>query len=155
VRGRVLEGVGSTSDMSSSDDIDLETLTAGRNNIWKVVSDKIAEAPIAGYGREAMQRIGIATIIEGEEFITHPHNAYLEMLLENGGLGLIVTLLFFGYLVSLALSLSRTDINPVFGAIGGVAAALVIAQLVGGLTAQSFYPREGTVGMWCAIGLML
>jgi hypothetical protein len=43
----------------------------------------------------------------------------------------------------------------VFTAIGGLTASLVIAQLVGSITGQSFYPREGTFGMWCAIGLML
>src|SRR5438445_4505155 len=98
VTGRAFEGFGSSADTGSSDDVDVDALTAGRNNIWPVVLDKIAEAPIAGYGREAMQRTG-ATAIDGEETpVTHPHNAYLEMLLETGCIGWIVTLLLFGYI---------------------------------------------------------
>jgi O-antigen ligase len=155
ISGRVFEGVRSSNDMSSSADVDVETLTAGRNNIWPAVIEKIGEAPIVGYGRQAMQRIGLSTAIEGEEFVTHPHNAYLEMLLENGWLGLAVVLSLFGYILAQSFSLTRDVRSPVFVAIGAVTTSLVIAQLAGSITAQSFYPREGTVGMWCAIGLML
>src|SRR5207247_766312 len=38
---------------------------------------------------------------------------------------------------------------------GGVAAALVLALLVASIGSQTFYPREGAVPMWCAIGLAL
>ena len=155
ISGRVFEGLVASGDASSSGDVDVETLTAGRNNVWPAVLERIVEAPLVGHGREAMQRIGLSTVIEGEEFVTHPHNAYLEMLLENGCLGLIVTLSLFGYILAHALSLTRDGRNDIFVAIGAVAASLVIAQLAGSITAQSFYPREGTVGMWSAIGLML
>jgi hypothetical protein len=40
-------------------------------------------------------------------------------------------------------------------AAGGIAAALILALLVAGMGSQSFYPIEGTVEMWSAIGLML
>ena len=36
-----------------------------------------------------------------------------------------------------------------------MALALVLSLLVAGLGSQTFYPREGSVGMWCAIGLLL
>jgi hypothetical protein len=39
-------------------------------------------------------------------------------------------------------------------AIGGVACSLILALLVGSMGGQTFYPREGAVGLWCAIGLM-
>ena len=39
--------------------------------------------------------------------------------------------------------------------IGGVCLALILAFLIAGIGSQTFYPREGAVGMWCAIGLML
>jgi hypothetical protein len=44
--------------------------------------------------------------------------------------------------------------SPLFIAAGGVAFALIAAQLVAALGAQTFNPRQGTVGMWCAMMLM-
>jgi hypothetical protein len=38
---------------------------------------------------------------------------------------------------------------------GGICLALVSALLIGSFGSQTFYPREGAVGMWCAIGLMM
>jgi hypothetical protein len=43
----------------------------------------------------------------------------------------------------------------VFVAAGGMTLALVGALLTAGFGSQTFYPREGSVGMWCAIGLLL
>jgi O-antigen ligase len=154
VSGRILEGI-VDSHTSGSEELDVDAVTAGRNNIWPPVIDKIASEPIVGYGRRAMERTGLSTAIESEELVTQPHNAYLEMLLENGLVGLAVTLALFVYILAHSLSLTRAVRSPLFVAMGAVTSALVIAQLAGSITGQSFYPREGTLGMWCAIGLML
>ena len=53
-----------------------------------------------------------------------------------------------------SLSLFKDSRSGTFIAAGGVTAALTVALLVAGLGSQTFYPREGSVGMWCAIGLM-
>jgi len=153
VSGRALDGFDQNGETNTSQDLD--ALTSGRSNIWPAVMDKISDAPIAGYGRRAMERIGLSTVIEGEDFVAHPHNAYLEMLLEGGSVGLLVSLALFGYILARSLALIRDDRSDLFVIVGGVTASLVIAQLAGAFTAQSFYPREGTVGMWSAIGLML
>jgi hypothetical protein len=39
--------------------------------------------------------------------------------------------------------------------LGILALALVLALLVAAMGSQTFYPREGSVGMWAAIGVML
>lgn len=136
---------------------DLYTVTSGRNIAWRHVLAKIEQAPLLGYGRMAMQTTGItAYLLEkyGESF-PHPHNAYLEILLDSGVAGLVIVLAFYLSVLgkSLALFLSRT--SPVCVAAGGAAFALVLALLAASVGSQSFYPREGSVGMWCAIGLML
>lgn len=149
VSGRIFEGFSGT-------DTSVDTLTAGRNLIWPPVIDKITEQPILGYGRAAMERTGLSLAIPSEEEgVGNPHSAYLEMLLDNGLLGFAVTLALFAYILAHSLSLTRDRRSRVFAAMGGVTSALVIAQLAGAITAQSFYPREGTFGMWCAVGLML
>lgn len=137
--------------------MDLYTITAGRNLAWPYVIDEILEAPLFGYGREAMQRTGISAHLMrrfGESF-PHPHNAYLQLLLDNGLVGAIPILLFFWAILRRASSLFRSSQAPEMLALGGVGFSLVLALLVASIGSQTFYPREGAVGMWCAIGLMM
>jgi O-antigen ligase len=150
VSERMLQGFG-------GDEVDEYEVTSGRNIAWPYVMAKIGEAPILGFGTLAMARTGLAAHLlaeKGEEF-PHPHNAYLEMLIDNGWVGLLLVLPF--YLVVLARSLllfARSSI-PLCLTAGGVASALVLALLVASFGSQTFYPREGALGMWCAIGLIL
>ncbi|MGZ8474214.1 MAG: O-antigen ligase family protein [Candidatus Deferrimicrobiaceae bacterium] len=136
---------------------DLYTITAGRNIAWHFVVKKIAESPLVGFGRLAMRRTGLTEMLwkdYGEEF-PHPHNAYLEMLLDNGWLGFLLVLPFYFVILWHAVSLFLDSRDPVFVSAGGVTCALVLALLVGSIGSQTFYPREGSVPMWCAIGLLL
>jgi O-antigen ligase len=133
------------------------TISAGRTLIWPYVVRKIIDAPMVGYGREAMQRTGLSAFLLKElgESFPHPHNAYLESLLDNGVIGFVLTMSFYATVLWLSLSLFLDSRSPVFVATGGAALALVLALLFGAVGSQTFYPREGAVGMWCAIGLML
>jgi O-antigen ligase len=168
VADRALEGIhGDPS--SASEESDLEELTAGRNLLWPRVVDTIWDAPFIGYGRAAMQRTGLSAWYaasqvgedcflpdcQPEHYINHPHNAYLEMLLDSGVIGLIVALAVYGYFLAIALILVRDGRDPEFLSVGGISASLLVAQLVGSLSGQSLFPRETTVGMWCVIGLLL
>ena len=136
---------------------DEDEITSGRNRVWPVVIDKIKEAPLFGYGRGGMGRTGLtawARDVLGDEF-AHPHEAYLEMLLDNGVIGLlcIMPLFFSIFKRSATLFLDRTDIY--YEAAGGVALALFLALIFASFGAQTLYPREGVVGMWAAIGIAL
>lgn len=155
---RALEGI-HDDPSSDSQEVDLEEFTAGRNLLWPRVVDTIWDAPFVGYGRAAMQRTGLSAwygASQGDErFINHPHNAYLEMLLDSGVVGLIVALAVYGYFLAIALILVRDGRDPEFLSVGGITASLIVAQLVGSISGQSLWPRETTVGMWCVIGLLL
>ena len=133
------------------------TVTAGRNIAWPYIVDKIQAAPYFGYGREGMYRTGLAGFLwrEYRESFPHPHNAYLELLLDNGWVGFVLVIPFYLVILSHAMSLFRDSRDPIFVVIGGVTSALVLALLIASVGSQTFYPREGSVGMWCAIGLML
>jgi O-antigen ligase len=165
VRERMLQGFSpETHDTSrySFDERDPDapddyTITAGRTLIWPYVVEKIEQSPVVGYGRQAMRRTGLASFLLedlGESF-PHPHNAYLEWLLDNGVVGFALVMPFYGVTLVLAVSLFRDSRSPVFVAAGGACLALVLALLFGSVGSQTFYPREGAVGMWAAIGLML
>lgn len=136
---------------------DFYTITAGRTVAWPHVIKKIGGAPLFGYGRRAMQRTGISSFLwlEYTETFPHPHNAYLQMLLDNGLFGFVPIMLFYVLIIKYSLFLFHDPTNLFFALVGGVTFALVGAQLFASLGSQTFYPREDVVGMWCAIGLML
>lgn len=141
----------------TSDKFDLYTMTAGRLIAWPFVIEKIKEAPLLGHGRRAMQREGVAMeiAVQTHESFPHPHNAYLQFILDNGFFGFIVVMVLFGYFVFYSMRLVREKDCPECIAIGGTCLALLLALAVASWGSQTFYPREGTVGMWCAIGLMM
>jgi O-antigen ligase len=158
VRERMLMGFGGQSGAIAVQSNDYE-ITAGRTLAWARVIPAIGESPFIGYGRQAMVRTGIYGKMldaygEADAF-PHPHNAYLELLLDNGFFGFAVIIPFYLVFVwySFRLLLDRTD--PLFAAVGGTACALILAFLIAGIGSQTFYPREGAVGMWCAMGLVL
>jgi O-antigen ligase len=137
--------------------VDVDTVTAGRTLIWPYVQEKIAERPVEGHGMLAMQRTGLTYMLAtklGEGF-AHPHNAYLEITFDSGLVGLLIVVPFYVYVLWCALRLYADRQSPIAMAAGGAGAALVMALLVAGLGSQSFYPKEASVGMWCAIGLVL
>jgi O-antigen ligase len=132
-------------------------VTAGRTLIWPYVVDKIMESPILGYGELAMERTGLSEFLRlqlVEEF-SHPHNAYLQLLLDSGLIGFLIIMTFWIVILWHAVRLCLDARLPAFVAIGGVTCSLVLALLVAGMGSQTFYPREGAVGMWAAIGLMM
>lgn len=160
ISDRVMVGFNSreASGYSDSDNtVDLDTVTAGRDGIWRLSLNKFRESPMIGHGRLAVVRTGVISksIEELGEPFGHPHSAYIEQLVDNGILGLIIILLFYLSVSRMSLSLLRDKSTSLHVAVGSVALAIILAQLITSLTAQSFYPRQGVVGMWCAIGLML
>ncbi len=140
-----------------SDDVDVYTVTAGRVIAWPMVIEKIKERPFVGYGRRAMQREGVATdllAILGESF-PHPHNAYLQFAFDTGLIGLAIALVMFFHFGIYAMRLLMDKESDMAVAVGGACLALMLALAVASMGSQTLYPREGTVGMWCAIGLMM
>jgi O-antigen ligase len=137
--------------------VNVYAITSGRSIAWPFVLEKIAEQPLFGYGRMAMVNSGITAFLweAMREGFPHPHNAYLELILDNGLIGavpvFILFLTFFLYSISL---LRDNDSNNIVIA-GGIAISLITAFLVASIGSQTFYPREGSVGMWCAIALAL
>jgi len=132
------------------------TITAGRTFAWSFVIQKIQAGPIVGFGRQAMIRTGLTKYLwtQYQESFPHPHNAYLETLLDNGIIGFALVLPFYLMVLGRSLALFRDSRACELIAVGGITAALVLALLVASFGSQTFYPREGAVGMWCAIGLM-
>ena len=156
VRDRVLMGFGGNVG-GINDGTDAAVMTSGRTVIWPYVIDEIGNAPIIGQGRRAMVRTGLAAQLleeEGESF-PHPHNAYMEVLIDCGFIGLSCILPFYLILGRRAYLLFSNRTDKLFSAIGGASLALISALLIASMGGQTFYPREGAVPLWAAMMLML
>ncbi|MBN2560137.1 MAG: O-antigen ligase family protein [Phycisphaerae bacterium] len=156
VRERMFSGFGEV-DIAGQTYVDDYKITSGRTLAWPHVVARIGESPIIGHGRLAMVRTGLKDFLwdEYREGFAHPHNAYLEWLLDNGILGLLLITPFYMLIVVRAARLLRNSRDSLSVAVGATALALVLSLLIASLGSQTFYPREGSVGMWCAICLML
>ena len=153
---RMFSGFGGQQDGIVVHQNDFE-ITSGRNLVWPLVIGKIKENPIFGYGRMAMQTTGLAAYVRDklEDSFPHPHEAYLEMVLDNGIIGLLCVLPIYFIALKRSTGLFFDRSNAVYEAAGGAALALVLALLIASFGAQTLYPREGVVGMWAAVGIAL
>jgi O-antigen ligase len=142
---------------SNTDGPNFNSVTSGRTIIWPVVIDQIWEHPYIGQGRRSMQRSGLSTHLKEEynETFPHPHNAYLELFLDNGFVLGLPILLFYFIMLKYAVQMLKVTVNPVCSITGGIAVAIILSFLVGAIGQQSFYPAAGTVGLWCAMGILI
>jgi len=135
---------------------DADEITAGRVNIWPLTIERIKERPLFGWGRAGFQLAGIQqrALAELGEDWPHPHNAYLEYLLDSGIVGMLLTLPIYATMVIWALQLLRKpEAFPT--AVGGAAFSLFMSLLFACMGAQTLYTRESVVMMWALGGLLI
>jgi O-antigen ligase len=153
---RMLTGFGHTS-VDGQETVDKEQLGSGRLLIWPYVVAEVGKSPWIGYGRLAMKRTGLFDRIETEYPGTgapHPHNAYLETLFDNGILGSLPIVIFWGMVLIYSGALFRSS-NRLYSAVGGLSFAGTLSSLFAGITGQHFYPQEHTLPLWAAFFLSL
>lgn len=150
VTARLLHGV----DTSGAGDHDVGDVMAGRDVIWQGAILGIEQAPLIGHGyfgyvmSEAFphgQNFGEAPI--------HPHNAYLETLLDHGILGAGGRLGPFLYVFCAGVILVRRRSDPFLRLIGMAAVAWPTAAFVMGISGQHWGLTENLFTFWCIAGL--
>jgi len=156
VSERMLQGFGGSEGNFTAGTSAYE-MTSGRDVAWPVVLEKIGKAPWIGYGREAMVTTGARDYLMDmyDEPFPHPHQAYLQLVLDHGIIGFLLVISFFLYVVKQSHTYMMERNDPLICAAGCTAFCLLLALMIGALGGQTFYPEEGAVGMWAAIGLML
>ena len=141
------------------DGIDLYEVSSGRNLAWPLVWESIEESPFLGYGRQAMVNIGLTLkmreLYGSSDSFPHPHNAYLQWIQDNGFIGALPVFFLYLLLLKYSWSLFQDKSEKIYVATGGLSFALLFAFLSASVGSQTFYPREGAVGMWVGIGLLL
>lgn len=133
----------------------LDAISAGRvGHIWIPLLPELWRSPIIGNGLDSIvwsDAMRMGTILT----VAHPHNAYLQALMDMGVVGLGLLLAYFVHVWRGFNRLSQdTTVQPVLrGFFAGAKAGLVsllLAAVVGG----SLMPGVEQNFLWIAIGLM-
>lgn len=156
IPSRVLVGIGVT-DVAGQESDDWDAISAGRTTyLWPPAMDQISKSPAIGFGRLAILRTPMyGKVVElSGGCPTHPHNAYIEQLLDSGFIGLLVTLTFLLLPPCLGLTVGR-GADPLVRAAATMGLIGAGTLLVMGVSGQTFYPREGIFLVLCVYGLMV
>lgn len=136
----------------------LNAISAGRiEGLWLPLVPEIWRSPVYGNGlgsimwSEAM-RLGGGTYVLP---VTHPHNAYLETLLDIGVVGLVLIGAYFAHVWKgfRALSVDSSLSLPLRGFYLGAVAGLA-SFLIAGVADSSLKPKPEQGFLWLAIGMM-
>lgn len=133
----------------------LNAISAGRvDEIWTPLLPEMWNNLIYGNGLGAIlwsQAMRAGAVLE----VTHPHNAYLQLLLDTGIIG---TVLIGAYYVHLWKGFRRLiadpDLDPVMRGFYAGANAGLISFLVAGIAGSSLMPCLEQIFLWLAIGMM-
>jgi O-antigen ligase len=137
----------------------LNAITAGRYEwLWVPLFPEIERSPIWGNGLGSIMWSDALRIAgaDGQVILTtHPHNAYLEALLDFGIAGLVLILAYF---IHVWRGFRRLGADPglspeLRGFFQGAAAGLT-AFLVAAITDGSLAPKAEQAFLWLAIGMM-
>ncbi len=136
----------------------LNAVSAGRvETLWLPLLPEVLRSPIYGNGlgsilwSEAMRSGAGQTILA----VSHPHNAYLQTLLDMGIAGLILVCAYFIHVWKGFRALSAdSSLSPTLRGFYLGAAAGLLAFLVASVTDGSLAPKPEQVFLWLAIGMM-
>jgi O-antigen ligase len=134
---------------------DWNAISAGRiDGIWMPLLPEVAKSPVYGNGLSSIMwadAMYADTMLE----VTHPHNAYLEALLDLGIAGLLLILAYFAHVWRGLRKLgSSAYLSPSMRGFYQGAAAALVAFLVTGMAGSSLLPRPEHAFLWLAIGMM-
>ena len=135
----------------------LNAISAGRvNGLWIPLLPEVAHSPVYGSGlgsmmwSETMRAGGGANVLQA----THPHNAYLQALLDMGVAGMVLMCAYFIHVWRGFRKLGRdSHLVPALRGLFQGATAGLLSLLVSNNTDGSLVPRPEQALLWLAIGL--
>ena len=136
----------------------LNAISAGRiEGLWLPLLPEILRSPVYGSGlgsilwSEPMRRGAGVAILP----VTHPHNAYLQALLDMGIVGLVLLCAYFAHVWKGFRALgSDAALSPLMRGFCQGSAAGLLGILVSDTTDSSLAPRPEQVYLWLAIGML-
>jgi O-antigen ligase len=136
-------------------DSGLNAVSAGRvDTIWLPLLPEVWASPLFGHGLGSImwsQAMRAGSILQ----VTHPHNAYLQAVLDIGFLGLIVLAAYFIHVWKGFRRLSRDPhLDPMRRGFYEGASVGLVAFLISGFAGSSLLPVPEQCFLWLAIGMM-
>ncbi len=135
--------------------VDLDAISAGRiNHIWLPLLPELWRSPIYGNGLSSI--MWMAPMRSGQMFLVeHPHNAYLQALLDVGVLGFVLLCAFWIRVWKGFRELGRdASLAPELRGLYQGAAASIIALAVANFAGSSLMPVTDQCFLWMAVGMM-
>jgi hypothetical protein len=131
-------------------------ISAGRvDNIWLPLLKEIGDDPRAvlfGEGRYAM----VVSDVHKKKIIIqamHPHNMYLEMLLDSGLAGLLIVMGLFAYLLkSVYSSVARAETGR-YREFQVATMTSLLCFLLSGVTDRTFFPDDINGYLWMTVAM--
>ncbi len=136
----------------------LNAISAGRvEMLWLPLFPELLRSPFYGNGissmlwSDAMRRGAGVSIL----MVTHPHNAYLQALLDMGIAGLLLLGAYFVHVWKRFRALSKdAALSPELRGFYQGAAAGLASFLIAGISDSSLTPVPEQAFLWLAIGMM-
>jgi len=131
-----------------------EALTAGRIGIYYMLVPEVLRSPI--WGRGTGSTAWSNPVSRGQYSAGHPHNLYLEMLLDLGLIGMVAITYFYWRSLRAMQLLSRSDeLSPALRSYFAGAAAALIGMLIMGMGNGYWLPHFSQAFFWFSIGMTL
>jgi O-antigen ligase len=132
-----------------------DAVSAGRiDGIWLPLLPELATSPLFGDGLGSI-RWSFPMLTGGMARVGHPHNAYLEALLDMGIIGTVLLLAFYVHVWKGFRSLSRSEwLTPELRGLFQGATAGLVAFFVTCFVGSSLRPEPEAAYLWVAIGFM-
>jgi hypothetical protein len=141
--------------MSYGFDTGADAVSAGRlEGIWLPLLPETLKSPLWGSGLDSL--VWSYPMETGAMlFVGHPHNAYLEALLDMGVVGLALLLVYYAHVWRGFRALgSNPYLTPLMRGFFQGACAALVAFWLAGVTGGSLRPQPENVLLWVAIGIM-
>ncbi|HZE61724.1 MAG TPA: O-antigen ligase family protein [Burkholderiales bacterium] len=134
---------------------DVNEFSAGRvEEIWIPLLPELFKSPIWGSGLDATMW---AKALWAEMMlpVTHPHNAYIQAILDTGlfGMGLLIAFYWHVYRTCRDLG-SNANLSPTMRGFFQGAVAGLLCFIVTGFAGSSLRPSPEFAFLWIAIGIM-
>jgi O-antigen ligase len=130
-----------------------DKLTAGRLGAWKMLAPEVMRSPLIGRGIGSTA--WSAPVRDGRYPAQHPHNLFLEVMLDVGLFGfLALAWLFLKYWRGFR-ALSRDEgLSPSLRAYFGGAAAALVGLVVMGISNGHYMPAPEQTFFWFSLGML-
>ena len=138
---------------------DWDEIFAGRvQGIWVPLVEEYGKSPaklLFGNGRYAILSSDSATRGIILETVEHPHNMYLEQILDVGIFGLILIIAFFAFLLKRCYVCLRRSNNSEMKEYYSAFLVSLLCYFAGGLTGRSLFPTLTNSYFWFIAGITI